>query len=64
MTIKEVILEIENVEHQLNSMMVEDAKTDLNLLKSQLETQELIKFTPDNLGSSPMIENLEIKEIK
>ena len=62
MTIKEVILEIENVEHQLNSMMVEDAKTDLNLLKSQLETQELIKFTPDNLGSSPMIENLEIKE--
>jgi len=64
MTIKEVILEIENVESQLNSMMVEDAKTDLNLLKSQLETQELIKFTPDNLGSSPMIENLEIKEIK
>jgi len=64
MTIKDVILEIENVENQLSSMMVEDAKTDLNLLKSQLETQELIKFTPDNLGSSPMIENLEIKEIK
>ena len=34
MTIKEVILEIENVENQLNSMMVEDAKTDLNLSNS------------------------------
>ena len=64
MTIKEVILEIENVENQLSSMMVEDAKTDLNLLKNHLENQQFIKFTPDNLGSSPMIENLEIKEIK
>jgi len=64
MTIKDVILEIENVENQLSSMMVEDAKTDLNLLKSQLENQELTKFTPNNLGSSPMIENSEIKEIK
>ena len=64
MTIKDVILEIENVENQLSSMMVEDAKTDLNLLKNQLENQQLVKFTADNLGSSPMIENLEIKEIK
>ena len=64
MTIKDVILEIENVENQLSSMMVEDAKTDLNLLKNELENQQLVKFTHDNLGSSPMIENLEIKEIK
>ena len=55
MTIKDVILEIENVENQLSSMMVEDAKTDLNLLKNQLENQQLIKFTPDNLGSGPMM---------
>jgi hypothetical protein len=42
MTIKEVILEIENVENQLSSMMVEDAKTDLNLLKNELENQQLV----------------------
>ena len=54
MTIKEVILEIENVENQLSSMMVEDAKTDLNLLKNEIsklrslsELNELSSFVED-----------------
>jgi len=40
MTVNEIITELTNVENQLNSNQIEDAKSDLNLLINDLENQE------------------------
>ena len=40
MTNIEIITELTNVENQLNSNQIEDAKSDLNLLINELENQE------------------------
>ena len=40
MTDIEIITELTNVENQLNSEQIEDAKSDLNLLINDLENQE------------------------
>ena len=41
MTIKRILEELTNVENQLNSNQIEDAKSDLNLLINELEEQEI-----------------------
>ena len=66
MTIKldELILELENIENQLNSNQITDAKSDLNFLIGSLEdTITASKFTADNLGPSPMFDNKEVRGI-
>jgi hypothetical protein len=50
MKIKRILEELTNIENQLNSNQIEDAKSDLNLLMHELEEEELGNDVAKALG--------------
>ena len=57
MTVTEILTELTNVENQLNSEQIEDAKSDLNLLIHNLENLNEVDI-PGFEGTMDKLDNL------